>query len=85
LAWQHGGIRMRSEARIALGAETGSDGRRIGRDPRKSGFRASRPPAEASPSMPRWVEIRALDPTAGLIEEKKVIGRHGPALGGDNT
>jgi hypothetical protein len=31
---QAGGIRMRSEAGAALGTETGSDGRQIGRDPR---------------------------------------------------
>jgi hypothetical protein len=35
LGQQAGGARMGSEAWIALGTEAGSDGRRIGRDPRK--------------------------------------------------
>jgi transcriptional regulator with XRE-family HTH domain len=37
LGQQAGGARMRSGARIALGTETGPDGRPIGRDPRKMG------------------------------------------------
>jgi hypothetical protein len=70
LAWQQaGGTRMRSKARIALGTEAGSDGRRIGRDPRKMGPDELRALGHAPMTPTAVIRAHCLDCCGGSSDE----------------
>src|SRR5271167_2026531 len=60
---------MRSEARIALGTEPGSDGRRIGRDPRKMGPDELRALGHAPMTPPAIIRAHCLDCCGGSSDE----------------
>ena len=63
------GAPMRSEARIALGTETGSDGRLIGRDPRKLGPDELRALGHAPMAPAAAIRAHCLDCCGGSSDE----------------
>ncbi len=70
---------MRSEARIALGTETGSDGRLIGRDPRKLGPDELRALGHAPMAPAAAIRAHCLDCCGGSSDEvRQVRGREMP-------